>query len=228
MSFSSRGAGPAALWLFAGLVSTVVLASCATTRQTGRATASGFLEDYTILRAGGEGEPQLIWANPDKAFSSYRAVLIDSVTVWRTESTSQLSREDQQRLADHLYAALHEELSKSFAVAKAPGPGTLRVRAAITEAKGAKVVGNAVTTVLPQFRALSTAAGLATNTQVFVGKAAIEVELRDSLSNELLVAGVDERAGGKTLRGVGGAWKDVEAAFDTWAQGIRTWLDNRR
>jgi len=59
------------------------------------------------------------------------------------------------------------------------------------------VVGNAVTTVLPQFRALSTAAGLATNTQVFVGKAAIEVELRDSLSNELLAAGVDERAGGK-------------------------------
>lgn len=206
----------------------LVVAACATTRQTGRATASGFLEDYTILRAGGEGEPQLFYAKPDTAFSSYRAVLIDSVTVWRTQGTSQLSEEDQQRLSDHLYAALHAELGKSFAIAKAPGPGTLRVRAAITEVKGANVVGNAVTTVVPQLRMISTAAGLAANTQVFVGKAAIEVELRDSLSNELLAAGVDERAGGKTLRGVGGTWKDVEAAFDTWAQGIRSWLDKRR
>lgn len=204
-----------------------VLAGCATTRQTGRATASGFLEDYTILRTGGEGEPQLFWAKPDAAFSGYRSVLIDSVSVWRTESTSEVSEEDQQRLAHQLYAALHDELGKSFSIAKAPGPGTLRLRAAITEARGARVVGNAVTTVLPQFRLLSTAAGLATHTQVFVGKAAIEVELRDSLTSELLAAGVDERAGAKTLRGVGGAWKDVEAAFEAWAQGIRGWLERR-
>ena len=212
----------------ASLVLVVALVGCATTRQTGRAVASGFLEDYTILRQGGAGEPQLIYAHPQKAFSTYRAVLIDSVTVWQSEGTSGVSEEDQQRLADRLYAALHRELGKLFAIADRPGPGTLRLRAAITEAKGARVLGNAVTSVLPPPRLLTTLAGLATNTQVFVGKAAVEVELRDSLSNELLAAAVDERAGTKSIRGVGGTWKHVDEAFDAWAQGIRTWLEARR
>lgn len=214
--------------LFVCLALALALCACAVTRETGRAVASGFLSDYTILRAGGDGEPQLFYARPDEAFSGYRAVLIDSVTIWRSDSTSKLSSEDQRSLADRLYVALHEELGKSFAIADAPASRTLRLRAAITEVKGARVVGNTVTSVLPPARVATTVAGLATNTQVFVGKAAIEVELRDSLSNELLAAAVDERAGQKTVRGVGGTWAQVEAAFDSWAKGIRSWLDARR
>jgi hypothetical protein len=109
-----------------------------------------------------------------------------------------------------------------------PGPGTLRIRAAITEAKGARVVGNTITTVIPQARLLSTLTGLATNTQAFVGKAAIEGEITDSMSGRRLVAVVDERAGGKTLRGLGGKWKDVDNAFQYWAERLRTRLAELR
>jgi hypothetical protein len=75
---------------------------------------------------------------------------------------------------------------------------------------------------------LSTLTGLATDTQVFVGKAAIEVEITDSMTGKRLAAAVDERAGAKTLRGIGGKWKDVDNAFKYWAERIQKRLAELR
>jgi hypothetical protein len=75
---------------------------------------------------------------------------------------------------------------------------------------------------------LSSAAGLASDTQVFVGKCGIEAEVTDSLTNHRLAAAVDERAGTKALRGGVGKWSDVEEAFDFWAQRLRSRLQKER
>ena len=69
---------------------------------------------------------------------------------------------------------------------------------------------------------------LATNTAVFVGKAAIEGEITDSVTNERLVAAVDERVGTKSLSGMFHKWSDVEKAFDTWAGHLRERLEELR
>ena len=70
---------------------------------------------------------------------------------------------------------------------------------------------------------LSEVKNLATGTQAFVGRAAIEVEMLDGLTNRRVIAAVDERAGTRRLRGEGGTWGDVKEAFDTWAHllGVR-------
>ena len=206
----------------------VALSGCATTRQTRSVKPHGFLGDYSQLEKGKGGEAQLRYINPDANFSKYNAIMLDSVTLWRTAGTTRLSAEDQKHLTDLLYVALDEELSKDYKMVNSPGPGVMRIRAAITEAKGSNVVGNTVTTIVPQARVVSILLGRATDVQVWVGKAAIEVDVTDSLSGERLAAAVDERAGAKTLRGLGGKWKDVYNAFDHWAEQLANRLEELR
>jgi hypothetical protein len=199
----------------------VAFSGCATTRQTRSVQPHGFLEDYSMLRKGEKNEAQLIYINEDADFSQYNAALLESVTIWFTESTEKLSVEDQQMLTDHLFGSIYDELDQAFEMVDKPGPKVLRIRAALTEAKGARVVGKTVTSIIPQLRLLTTLAGVATDTQVFVGKATIEVDITDSLSDERLAAAVDQRSGTKALRALGGQWKDVNNAFDYWASRIR-------
>ncbi len=211
------------------LVALVALATgCATTRQTTHVEQRGFLGDYSNLKPGIGDQAQLVWFNPAVDWSRYDAVMIDSVTVWHTAETAKISAEDEKKLTDLFYAQLHDELAKDFRIVDAPQRGALRIRVAITEAKGARVVGNTVTTVLPPARVLSVALGLSTNTAVWVGKAAIEASITDSMTSQRLAAAVDERAGAKTLRGLGDQWKDVENAFGYWAERIRIRLSELR
>ncbi len=206
----------------------LLVAACATTRQTRSVEKSGFLGDYSQLREGGDDEAQLVYIDPDADFSVYNAILIDSVTLWHESDLSKIPAEELQALTDYLYSALQKELSKDYEIVNTPGVGVLRFRAAITEAKGARVVGNVVTSVIPQLRMLSSVAGLATDTQVFVGKCGIEAEMTDSLTNFRLMAAVDERAGTKALRGGLGEWSEVERAFDYWAERLRKRLETLR
>jgi hypothetical protein len=207
-----------------GTCVTLLLAGCATTRQTRSVETHGFLGDYSQLRKGEKNRMQLYYINDDADWSSYHSMIIDSVTIWYTDATAALPDEEAKALTDHLYGALHAQLSKDYTIVEEPGPGVLRLRGAVTQAKGARVVGKTVTSIVPQLRLLTTVAGVASDTQVFVGKATIEVEIVDSLSEQRLGAGVDTRAGTKALRGLGGTWKDVYNAFDYWAERIREHL----
>lgn len=196
----------------------LVVASCATTRATrARVEPAGFLGDYSQLTPGDKGEAQFLYVNPTTDFARYDAIMIDSVTIWRDAQTEGIDADDQQVLTDYLYATLHEHLRKDYRIADSPGPGVMRLRAAITEARGAKVVLNTVTSIVPQLRVLTTLGGLATDTAVFVGKAGIEMELTDSMNDHLLGAAVDQRVGTKALRGGLATWSDVKTAFDYWA-----------
>jgi hypothetical protein len=222
----SRGHSKAALVVVLAL--SAVLVGCATTRATRGAEPQGFLGDYSQLREGEGDEAQLVYINRLVNFSKYNAVIIDSVTFWET-GESKLSKEDKQALTDELYLSLDTKLKeRGFATVERPGPNVLRLRAAITEARGAKVVANAVTSIVPQTRLITTLGGMATDKAVLVGKAGIEVELQDSLSGQRVAAGVDERVGTKTIRGAFGEWKHVTEAFDYWAGRIAKRLEELR
>ena len=99
-----------------GACLTLILAGCATTRQTRSVETHGFLGDYSQLRKGEKNEAQLMYVNEDADWASYDSMIIDSVTIWYTDRTATLSDEDAQALTDRLYGALHTELSKDFEV----------------------------------------------------------------------------------------------------------------
>lgn len=205
-------------------LSAAVIASsfgCAATRaRREKPELSGFLGDYSQLEKR-EGFPAaLVYIDPDAQWSRYDSIVLDSVTLWASKETADLTEEEKQMLTDTMFTKLHEQFGKYFVLRSQPGPSTLRVRAAITEAKGANVPLRTMTTVVPQARLLGGMVGLAADTASLVGNATVEAEVLDSVTQVRLAAVVDERAGTKVLfaKRAYTTWGDVEAACGYWAE----------
>jgi hypothetical protein len=96
----------------------------------------------------------------------------------------------------------------------------LRLRAALTQAKGAKVPLRTMTTYVPQLNLPTMVVGLSADTAATVGSATVEVEVIDSITGERLGAVVDERAGTKSplTKRTFQKWGDVDAAAHFWAE----------
>jgi hypothetical protein len=197
----------------------LALAACATTEQTRDLRYSGFLKNYAQLSPGQRGQAMLVYINPDADFSAYDKLIIDPVTVWRTMGSNipSLTPDETEQLASYLYWATRKRLESDYEIVERRGRGVLRLRVAITEAKGSNVTMDVISKVSP-LPIVTGVTKLTTGTRAFVGKAGIEMELLDSLSNHRLAAAMDERAGGRALQGAGGTWSDAYDAFDHWAE----------
>jgi hypothetical protein len=208
-------------------VALVDLTGCGATRgRRGVSEHGGFLGDDSQLHPQEGYEAQEVYVNPSAVWSRYRAIQLDSVSLWATEDTAKLSEQDRQMLTDLLYKALHEELGKHFVLADRPGADVVRVRAAFTQAKGAKVAMRTISTLVPQMLILGTATGLAADTANTVGSATVEMEAVDAVTGERLAAAVDQRAGTKKIftTRTFHKWADVEAACHHWAERLVLFL----
>ena len=198
----------------------VISMGCATSHPVRDVQKTGFLGDYSMLREGGEGDPALIYRHPTISLGSYNKALIEPVTIWLKGDSplQEIPPRELRRLQLKLHVKIIEALRReSFAIVKEPGPGVMRIQAALTEAEPSNVTWDVISTVGPATRLLSGTKKLATGTHSFVGKASIEAKITDSQTGELLVAAVDRRAGGKTLQGSTKSWDDVEQAFQFWS-----------
>jgi hypothetical protein len=206
------------------LVLICAMVACAASRgRRGDAPESGFLGDYSQLEPR-EGWPaQELYFNPNAQWSRYDSVQLDSVTLWAHTDLGKLSDEDRQMLTDTLFKALHDELGKYFVMTDRPGPSTVRVRAALTEAKGAKTALRAITSIHPGSLLLGAAVGLSLDTANSVGTATVEFEVLDAVTNERLAAAVDRRAGTKAFALIAPKrtftkWGDVKAIASYWSE----------
>jgi Protein of unknown function (DUF3313) len=193
-------------------------------QRRGAPEHAGFLVDYSQLRHREGYAAQEVYINPQAAWSKYDAVYIDSVALWVKDPSTAPSKEDGQMLTAMAYKALADKLGEKFKLVNQPGPGVLRIRAALTEAKGANVPLNAVTTVIPQLRVVAAVGGVAGDTAKLVGAASGEAEILDSVTNERLAAAVDAVAGTKGITRAFSKWADVENACNRWAERIRDFL----
>ena len=185
------------------------------------AQPSGFLEDYSILKPGGEGEGGLVYWNAEAAFADYDKVVIDPVTVWLAADSrlKEVAPEVRQQLANEFHAALVKELGQDFQIVDALGPGTMRVRIALTDAQASDPTLDTISTYVPQLRLIQSILTLDSDTAGFVGEASAEGEVRDAETGVLLAAGVDRRAGTKALgKDTFDSWGDARRAFDAWAK----------
>ena len=200
------------------------LVACAATRgRRGDSPQSGFLGDYSQLESLDEWPAKEVYFNPNAEWARYNTIELDSVTLWKDKGTSKLSEKDQQMLTDTLFTALHEELGKYFVMSDQPGPDTIRVRAALTQGKGAKTVMRAITSIHPGSLLLGAAVGLSADTANSVGTATAEFELLDAATNERLGAAVDQRAGTKAFALIAPKrtftkWGDVKNISNYWAE----------
>jgi hypothetical protein len=167
--------------------------------------------------------------NPDANLGSYTKVMIDPVVVYFGVGSQMhdVPEEDLETLANHLYSAMVMHLENDYPIVRLPGPDVLRVQVALTDAKGSDVVMNTISSAMP-IRPISDLTELATGTQAFVGSAGIEARIVDSKSDELLVAVVDRRQGGKQLDEASETWNDVLAVFEYWADRLQRTLAAER
>ncbi len=219
--------------VFAGTTVLVVflflITGCSSTFQTRKVTTSGFLGDYSQLGKGSDDEAQLIYINPKTDFNSYTKILMDPVKFYSDEN-SKLEGEDKKRIVDYLDATIKEQLKTDYMFVNEPSAGTMRLRVAITEAKGSKVVLDTMSSIMPPAIALGLVKKVATGTNLSVGKASVELEIQDALTGERLVAAVDERAGRKYTGKFDKFEKyhTVEDAFDYWAKKLKDRLKEFR
>ena len=149
-----------AMWLLPLVVATALPAlGCGAVRgRRGMPQESGFLRDYSQLQPREGYEVQLVYVNPDADWSRYSAVEIDSVTLWATQANAKMPQKEQQMLTDLLYKALHDKLGAQFRMSDRPGPNVLRMRAALTQVKGANVPLRTISTIVPQMLLISISA----------------------------------------------------------------------
>jgi hypothetical protein len=185
---------------------------------------SGFLGNYSQLAPREGFDAQEVYVDPNAAWARYNAIYIESATLWVKDDSKQIDPKDQKMLTDMLYKSMHDKLAEKFKIVSEPGPGVIQLRMALTEAKGARVALNTVTTVIPQARAVSTILGLGTDTAALVGAASMEAEAKDAITSERLAAVVDSRAGTKGITRMLSKWADVQAICDHWGERTRDFL----
>jgi len=200
----------------------ILITGCSSTFQTRKVTTSGFLGDYSQLEKGSGDEAQLMYINPQAYFDTYTKILMDPVKFY-SDKNSKLKGEDKKRIVDYLDARIKEQLKTDYTFVNKPSSETMRLRVAITEAKGSKVVMDTISSVIPVGMALGLVKKVATGTNLSVGKASIELEIQDSQTGERLAAAVDERAGRKYTGKFDkfDKYSTVEDAFDYWAKKLK-------
>ncbi len=220
------------LWL-AGIVlagaTLLGVTACHTTRHARSVTESGFLGDYSQLKEGTSDQAKLVYFAPNVDWKKYTKMYIEPVQLWKGDDKEsplgKLSKENQDLITSFLYTELNNELQKSYTLVSSPGPDTLVLRSAVTEAKKSAPVRNLLTSIVPFGIAANILVTAAFGSGIGVGQVQVEAEMLDGQSNQRLWAAVDKRAGTKALRTkFDGTWGDVKLAFEFWAQKLETRL----
>lgn len=218
--------GPALLLAAALLAAPTLLAGCASTSSAG-----AIPDDWDGLKRRPSTELSGVWVRPNVEFKGYKSVRIDPVQVefdkgWDPNrgiksASRRISQEEIKEIRDGLAAGLQGALGKALAaggypVVEADGEETLRVGAGLVN-----VYINA-----PPRDEMSR-----TRTYTLdAGQMTLAMELRDSVTGQLLARVVDT-AQGQDLRGLQwatGAGNAFEATqvFNRWAGALRRALDH--
>jgi hypothetical protein len=189
---------------------------------------SGFLQDYSKLKAAPDKEGVMLYVNPAIKSRGYTKVVFQPVEVYVSPSAEYkgVQPDALKRMTDDFLASFKRALTPGYEIVTAPGPGVLEVRTAIT---GVQPVKPGVTPVdfLPikaVFNAGRAAAGKSPN----VAELTAEMEILDSDKNRL-AAVVANRKGDKTLQqGEQITWAHLQAISEYWAKTFRQRLDELR
>ena len=208
------------------LAAAATTASATKDKQKKAPPTSGFLGDYSELTPHPDKKLMLVYRKRAGVLAGYNRFLVDPVLVYFHEEARGVAVDPGElaELAGFLRDAVIEALSEdgAYAVVEEPGPGVVRLRAAITD----------VVPVDPKKNIGATAVGMATGVglllpRVDLGRTSIEAEFLDAETGERLVAVVAEKKGNRFGGKVKGAktWGDVKAAFKKWSKDLRKRLD---
>jgi hypothetical protein len=207
----------------------VVAVACAAKKSRQPPDMSGFLNDYSLLTEGETDATRLrlVYRNPEANWPAYDKVLFEPVTLWRSGkgSLDPVPEEDLLRIVTDFQTAVRGRLGERFRLVDKAESGTMRIRLGITDARAA----DPVLDVLTASGGTGKPGGdgpLHPETRRFLEGATIEGEIRDAVTGELLVQGVERRKD-RTVGLPLDTWAHLDHAFDLWADRVCSRLEAR-
>jgi hypothetical protein len=201
------------------VVASVVLACICGCGDSKGPVTTGFLSDYSKLKAASDES----YRYSDKAvFGSYKSFIVDPVTVHFKEGAKAIDMKSEGKLTEQNMADLtnyfHDVLVKAITDAGCqieyrPALGVARVRVAITDIEETSALN-----ALPQASLLG----------VGVGGAAMEAEFVDSQTGKQIAAVVETQKGGRVPFSNLGEWGTAKGVMDGWAKRLKERLDEAK
>lgn len=186
------------------------------------AEAQGFLGDETaLLQPVPDHKPMMLWRSPDFTPQRYKAILLDPVVVWHITEQSDASGikpEQLQALAAHFQDVLTKALTDiKFPLTDKPGPGVLRISAAITQVRPSNPVRNTISSVLPIGILISLGEKAAIGRDVNVGSCAVALRFSEADTDKTMGLFTDDRQGAKYSTENFSELGQAQKALDDWA-----------
>jgi len=184
---------------------------------------SGFLEDYSGLKADPDRQGAMRYVKQGVDLKKYNKIAIAPIEIWYHPQTAYkgISPDDLKLLADSFRALIVKELEPDYPVVGSPGSDVLLVSMAITNVK-MKKKGRSLLNFTPVGFALYTVKDAA-GANVILDDAVIEVELLDSSTGERLGILVDRQK--STAKKGKASWQELEKALTFYAQRFRQRMD---
>ena len=219
----SRWAGMC-LQLATACLALLVVAACAQ-KEVKKEEFSGFLGDYSDFQQlqSPDGVTVVGWISPDMG-DTYHSLMIDPVIVSPPRHTfKDFDEKDVAQALAYLNKGIRTTLGQRMPLVNEPGPGVLRLRAALTTASvGFKPLQ--WYNYIP-VSAVAVGVGEATGLRSDAVQLIVEVELLDSLSSKRLAA--TARLGSSTVaHGEPVEMKNVQPLLDEWIGASGQWFDS--
>ncbi|GJL69825.1 MAG: hypothetical protein NPIRA06_24600 [Nitrospirales bacterium] len=210
----------------------VVLSLHGCAQKTQSLDFSGFLTDYTSLRPSPDDSGAWSYRKPGVNFKDYNTIMLDPLVIFPSQHSEYggLDGLTAWRLALAFQESMSRALAGGYEIVKDPGPGVLRLRAALTDVMLERPALASSVPLLPLANDfLIQGAEKISGMNALEGEAAIEAEILDTQSQERLVAYVEQRMSSEVLLT---REKDslgpVLEIFDYWAKKLRQRLDEER
>jgi hypothetical protein len=177
------------------------------------------LADRPRMKAGPEGSELLYYQDIDAESSRYGSIIIEPVRLWCGDMSLNISPEDQFVLSQYMYEVLKQHLGHDFTIVDQPGPGVMRLRIALIDSGESPTGMDTVSASPPQATLLEVVKQLSDGAYSFTGSAESEGEVTDSVTGARLLAWIDSRVGGGSLKTAAQwQWGDAQPAIDYWAE----------
>ena len=187
---------------------------------------SGFLSDYSKLQPDPDVEGEMLtYVNPDelKDLHRYVVIMVDPVQVYLVTGVDPSELPDRGRTAvvEYFQYSIKSAVADAFPIVTEPGPLVLRLRTALV---GVDVGGEVETGGMPDETE-------ALERTINIAEVMAEFELVDSVSGDVIAAAIDKAKLGAGAEIGATHFQRMErfdaarAAFDTWAEGLREFLD---
>jgi hypothetical protein len=210
----------------------ISLQGCTSTAPNKPLNFSGFLGNYSGLRPAADGSGAWNYRKPNVDLQPYTQIMLDPLVIWPSPQSTYrgLDASTAWRLARAFEDQMRQALAGGYKIVDRPGPGVLRLRAALTDIVLERPGVESPGPLIPMannilIRASEKVSGL----NALEGQAAIEAELLDAQTHERLAAYVERRVSSKVL-----LTKDKDSLgpildlFSYWAKRLRQRLDEAR